>query len=307
QFLLSNPDKYSILTSGLQKAGLMDTLVNLTDSLGGRIRLTLFAETNDVLKNAGIENYDNMPHDELVKLMRNHLIPGQNAISSYTHHTVAVPVYNIVDSWDSTILTLDGDDYFYFNLAGVHLIDNVSDFTSSDVAMRNGIIDNVSVPISFPANKPRTQIYYDFWSGTNYAYGIPSISDGNSHPPLNGSSGNYRYYYDGSISNNLLFVNPDAKNDSMVALIHGIRKGKYQITINYKASYNRDIFELRYQNDSIGSIDFRTGTTYKQNTIIGTYDFKTSGDKRLNFVCLQHNGGGMNLDCMVLTPVYDNP
>jgi hypothetical protein len=41
---------------------------------------------------------------------------------------------------------------------------------------------------------------------------------------------------------------------------------------------------------------------FEQKVVIGTYDFKTSGDKRLNFVCTRL--GGINLEAMVLTPEY---
>jgi hypothetical protein len=41
---------------------------------------------------------------------------------------------------------------------------------------------------------------------------------------------------------------------------------------------------------------------YDQRRAIGIYDFKTSGDKRLSFVCTRV--GGFAPENLVLTPVY---
>jgi uncharacterized surface protein with fasciclin (FAS1) repeats len=311
EFLKNNPDKYSIFTAGLQKAGLMDTLSSLTNSSGIRIRLTLFCETNDVLQKAGISTFDNLSMDSLVKLMRDHLVPGSNFSSSYTHHTTALPSIGLIDRWDSTVLSLDGQDWIYFNLSAPHLIDSTTDLAASDIIMRNGIMHNVSVPLSFPATKKRTQIYHAFWSATNYCYGIPGFTNGNSSPVANASSGNWRYYYDGTtISSDkstvtyLLFMNPDGVNDSLVTVVKNVRKGKYSIAINAKGGA-RGTFQLYCGNDTIGTAvnySFPGLATYRQNYVIGTYDFKTSGDQRLKFACTVV--GGLNLECMVLTPVY---
>ena len=311
QFLKNNPDKYSVFVGGLHRAGLMDTLTDLTNSSGTRIRLTLFAETNDVLQKAGITTFDNLPTDSLVKLMRDHILPGGNFSSSYTHRTTPLPSIGLIDRWDSTILSIDGQDWIYFNLAAPHLIDSTTDFTASDIIMRNGVMHNVSLPLSFPASKKRTQIYHPFWSATNYCYGIPGFTNGNSSPLANASSGNWRYYYDGtaipadkSVVTNLLFVAPDGVNDSMVTVVKNIRKGKYSIAVNAKGGA-RGTFQLRCGQDLISgpvNYGFPGLPSYRQNYVIGTYDFKTSGDQRLNFVCTI--AGGLNVECMVLTPVY---
>lgn len=311
QFLKNNPDKYSVFVGGLQKAGLMDTLTNLTNSSGTRIRLSLFAETNDILQKAGITTFDNLPMDSLVKLMRDHILPGSNFSASYTHHTTSYPSIGLIDRWDSTILCLDGQDWIYFNLAAPHLIDSTTDFTASDIILRNGVMHNVSLPLSFPATKKRTQIFHTFWSATNYCYGIPGFTNGNSSPVANASSGNWRYYYDGtsipadkSVVNNLLFMNPDGVNDSLVTVVKNVRKGKYSIAINGKGG-SRGTFQLMCGQDLISApvnMGFPGYPTYRQNYVIGTYEFKTSGDQRLNFVCTVV--GGINVECMVLTPVY---
>jgi uncharacterized surface protein with fasciclin (FAS1) repeats len=304
QFLRNNPDKYSILIGGLEKAGLMDTLTDLTDINGTRIRLTLFAETNDVLQAAGINDFSALDQDSLVRLMRNHIVPGGGFSSSYTHLTTAIPGINVVERWDSTVLTLDRQDWIYFDLAASHLIDGTTDFTASDIIMRNGIMHNVSQPLSFPASKKRTQIYHIFWSSTNYCYGIPGFSDGNSSPVANAGSGNWRYYYEGGdpIPQNYLFMNPDGIGDSLVTVVRNVRKGTYRIEVNYKNAYNRGVYELRNGTDSIGTADFKTAPTFQQKLVIGRYNFQTSGDKRLNFVC--KTVGGINLSCLVLTPEY---
>lgn len=310
QFLQNNPDKYSIFTGGLQRAGLMDTLTNLTNSAGIRTRVTLFCETNDVLKNAGTSSFDNLALDSLVKLMRDHILPGNNFSSSYTHHTTVYPSIGVIDRWDSTILSLDGQDWIYFNLSAPHLVDSTTDFTASDIIMRNGVMHNVSLPLAFPASKKRTQILHTFWSATNYCYGIPGFTNGNSSPVANASSGNWRYYYDGtaiasdkSVVNNLLFMNPDGVNDSLVTVVKNVRKGKYSIAIDCKGGA-RGTFQLYCGPDKISTpvnYGFPGFPTYRQNYVIGTYNFKTSGDQRLNFVCTVV--GGINLECMVLTPV----
>ncbi|MBS1664652.1 MAG: fasciclin domain-containing protein [Bacteroidetes bacterium] len=303
EFLKNNPDKYSILIAGLTKAGLMDTISSLTNAAGVRNRLTLFAETNDVLQKAGIQSFDNLPMDSLVRLMRNHLAPGQNSSSSYTHLTAAIPALNIIQRWDSTLMTIDQQDWIYFDLAAPHLIDGSTDFAASDIGARNGLIHNVSQPLAFPATKKRTQIYHIFWSSTNYCYGIPGFANGNSTPAANASSGNWRYYFE-SAAGNMLFVNPDGVGDSMVTVVRNVRKGKYQLTVNDKNG-GRGTFQLYYGADTIGppvNYSFAGLPQFRQNYVIGTYDFKTSGDKRLNFVCTAV--GGLNLECLILTPVY---
>jgi len=303
EFLKNNPDKYSILIGGLTRAGLMDTLSSLTNSSGVRVRLTLFAETNDVLQKAGIQSFDGLPSDSLVRLMRDHLVPGQNASSSYTHLTAAVPALKIVQRWDSTLMTIDQQDYIYFDLAGLHLIDGSTDFTASDIGARNGIINNLSVPLSFPSTKKRTQIYHTFWNETNYCYGIPGFANGNSTPVANGSSGNWRYYFE-SAAGNMLFMSPDGVNDSLVTVVRNIRKGKYQFAVNVKNG-GRGTFQLYNGSDTIGppvNYSFPGLPQFRQNYVIGTYNFLTSGNKRLNFVCTVV--GGIDLECLILTPVY---
>jgi uncharacterized surface protein with fasciclin (FAS1) repeats len=304
QFLINNQDKYSILIGGLQKANLMDTLTNLTNSSGARTRVTLFAETNDVFKNAGIQNFNNLSHDSLIKLMRDHIVPGGGFSSGYTHYTAPIKGINVVERWDSTVLTLDQQDWIYFDLAATHLIDSTTDFTASDIIMRNGIIHNVSLPLSFPATKKRTQIYHIFWSAINYCYGIPGFSNGNSSPVANASSGNWRYYYETGdpIPQNYLFMNPDGINDSLVTVVRNVRKGKYRIEINHKNASSRGVFKVMCGTDSIGMADLRAAPTFQQKLVIGTYNFQSGGDKRINFVC--KTVGGINAACLVLTPVY---
>ncbi|MBS1566618.1 MAG: hypothetical protein JST39_19700, partial [Bacteroidetes bacterium] len=217
----------------------------------------------------------------------------------------------LIDRWDSTILSIGGQDWIYFDLAASHLIDGTTDFAASDIIMRNGVMHNVSQPLSFPDTKKRTQIYHAFWSATNYCYGIPGFSNGNNAPVANASSGNWRYYYDGtsipadkSTVTNLLFMNPDGVNDSLVTVVRNVRRGKYSISVNAKGGA-RGTFQLLCGQDSIGvpvNFGFPGLPTYRQNYTIGTYSFKTSGDQRLNFVCTAV--GGLNVECMMLTPVY---
>lgn len=305
EFLNQNKDVYSILISGLQRTGLMDTLTNLTDSRGQRIRLTLFAETNDVLQAAGIQNFDNMPADELEALMRYHIIPGANFSASYTQFRPAMAALNVQERWDSTLLGINNNDYIYFNLAAKKLINDTADFAATDIIMRNGVIHNVDRHINFHPGIRRTQIYHVFWKNTNFAYGIPGVSS--AQPPVLSTSGSilWRYYLEGAVngrSEYFLFMAPDGINDSLVTVVKNIRRGKYKIEVNYKGGGRGD-YQLKHGDDLIGvPLNYGVGPTWEQKVLIGTYDFKTSGDKRLNFVCTRV--GGINLEALVLTPVY---
>jgi uncharacterized surface protein with fasciclin (FAS1) repeats len=306
EFLLQNQDKYSIMTAGLQRAGLMDTLTRLTDFRGDRIRLTLFAETNDVLKAAGIQNFDHLTTPALDSLMRYHIIPGANFSASYSVFRTGVPGLNVKERWDSTIMTINGQHWVYFNLAGNKLINETADFAASDVIMRNGVVHNLTAHIYFHPGVKRTQIYHKLWNSAVFCYGIPGFSP-TSPPVALTSSGNWRYYTEGqSITNhprgeNFLFMNPDGVNDSLVTVVRNIRKGKYRIEMNYKSGGRGD-YQMKHEDDLIGvPTNYGIAPLYEQKVIIGTYEFKSSGDKRINFVCTRV--GGINLEAMVLTPV----
>lgn len=306
EFLKANPDTYSILTAGLQKAGLLDTLVNLTNTQGVRTKVTLFAETNDVLKAAGID-YTALPQDSLVRVMLNHIMPGIGVRSSYTHQTTALSQLQLVGRWDSAISTLYGNDWIYFDLAANHLVDSINDFTASDLSMRNGLLHNLAKPLLCDGpTKKRTQIYHPFFANACYCYGIPGFANGASPTP-NVSSGNFRYYYDGSSVNGstvtyLTFMQPDTVDDSLVTVVKGVKRGKYRITVCGKGG-GRGTFQLNYRDDSITTYNFSFigYGTYRQNQVLGTYNFQTSGDKRLKFITKVV--GGINLECLVLTPV----
>ncbi|MGC4102396.1 fasciclin domain-containing protein [Ferruginibacter sp.] len=307
EFLKGNPDKYSIITAGLTKAGLMDTLTNLVDNLGVRIKLTLFAETDDVLKAAGVLNYNGYTQDSLVAYMRSHIIPGNGVRSGYTHFTAKWTQLGLIERYDSAVSVLDGQNWIYFDLAAPHLIDSTSDFTASDLSMRNGLVHNVNKPLVYTGKtKKRTQIYHPFWSNATYCYGIPGFANGASPTP-NASAGNFRYYFDGITVNGsqvtyLTFVQPDGIDDSLVTVVKNVKRGKYQIEVCGKGG-GRGTFQLNYRNDSITTYNFSflNLPTYRQRYVLGTYDFKTSGDKRLNFITKVV--GGLNLECLVLTPV----
>jgi uncharacterized surface protein with fasciclin (FAS1) repeats len=306
EFLNQNKGVYSIMIGGLKRVGLMDTLTNLTDWRGVRIRLTLFAETDEVLKAAGIQNFDNMPIEELEALMRYHIIPGANFSASYTQFRPAMNPLNVQERWDSTLLCVNNNDYIYFNLAGKKLINDTADFAATDVIMRNGVIHNVDRHIAFHPGIRRTQIYHIFWRSTNYAFGIPGTSS--SQAPVLSTSGSiqWRYYLESfnGRSEYFLYMGADGINDSLVTVVKNVRRGKYKLEISYKNGFgNRGDYQLKYGDDLIGvPINYNLGTTYEQKLVIGTYDFQTSGDKRLNFVCTRT--GGLNVEALVLTPVY---
>jgi len=306
EFLLQNKSQYSIMIGGLDRVGLMDTLTRLTDNMGQRIRLTLFAETNEVLQAAGIQNFDNMSTADLNDLMRYHIIPGGNFSGSYSQLRPAVKGLNVVEHWDSTLLCINNNDYIYVNLAGKKLINDTTDFAATDVIMRNGVIHNVDKHIAFNPGIKRTQIYHVFWKNAAYAYGIPGVSS--SQLPTLLAGGDWRYYLESNINGSgrneyYLYMNPDGINDSLVAIVKSVRRGKYRFEINYKNAFNRGDYQLMYGADPIGNqVNFVNGAQYEQKLVIGTYDFKYSGDKRLNFVCTRK--GGINLDALVLTPVY---
>ena len=301
QFLEQNKDKYSIMIAGLKRASLWDTLYNLADNAGNRIRITLFAESDDILKAAGIQSFDNMPLNKLDTLMRYHIIAGANFSSSYTKRTEAKPIINLIERWDSTILTLNNQQYLYFDLAADKLINNVANFAASDVIMRNGTLHVLDKHLEFHAGVKRTQIYHWARTAVNFAYGIPGISS--SQQPIVNGSGNWRTFAENN--HEFVFYNPDGVNDSLVTVVRNVRMGKYRIETSYKSGSRGD-YQLMYEDDLIGPPTFlglKVGPTdYDQKLVIGEYNFKTSGDKRLKFVCTRV--AGLALDNLVLTPMY---
>lgn len=303
QFLDQNKDKYSIMIAGLKRANLWDTLTNLNDNFGNRIRLTLFAENDDVWKAAGIMTLANMPLADLDTLLRYHMIAGAGFSSTYTKKTEAKPLIGVVERWDSTILTLNRQQYLYFDLAADKFINNVANFLASDVIMRNGVLHSVDKHLAFNSTVKRTQIYHWFRSAlpTTYAYGIPGISS-TQQAAINGS-GNWRTFAENG--REILFYNPDGVNDSMVTVVPNIRTGKYRIEVNYKAG-GRGTYQLMYGTDLIGvptNMGTQVGATvYDQKRVLGTYFFATSGDKRLNFNTTIV--GGFAPENLVLTPEY---
>ena len=305
EFLDQNKNLYSIMIGGFKRAGLMDTLTRLTDWSGQRIRLTLFAETDEVLKAAGIQDFNTMPAEELEALMRYHIIPGANFSANYSVLRPAMRALNVVEHWDSTLLCINNNDYIYVNLAGERLINELADFSATDVIMRNGVIHNVNKHIAFDPKLKRTQIYHIFWKNAAYCYGIPGFSS-TQLPALNAAGGRWRYYPENFLgrSENFLFMDPDNINDSLVAIVKNVRRGKYRLEISYKNGFgNRGDYQLKHGDDLIGvPINYNLLSQYEQKLVIGTYDFKTSGDKRLNFVCTRL--GGINLEALVLTPEY---
>jgi uncharacterized surface protein with fasciclin (FAS1) repeats len=304
EFLEQNKNLYSIMIGGLKRSGLMDTLTRLTDWSGKRIRVTLFAETNEVLKAAGIQDFNNMSDEELEALMRYHIIPGANFSASYSQLRPAMRALNVVERWDSTLLCINNNDYIYVNLAGSKLINETADFSATDVIMRNGVIHNVDKHIAFDPALRRTQIYHIFWKNTAFAYGIPGVAI-NTPPPLSSSGPvTWRYYpetFNGR-TEHFLYMLPDGINDSLVTVVKNVRRGKYRIEVNYKGGGRGD-YQLKHGDDLIGvPLNYGVGPQYEQKQYVGTYEFKTSGDKRLNFVCTRV--GGINLEAMVLTPEY---
>lgn len=301
QFLDQNKDKYGIMISGLKRANLWDTLNNLTDAFGNRIRLTLFAENDDVWKAAGITTLDNMPLANLDTLMRYHIIAGAGFSSTYTKKTDAKPVIGIPEGWDSTILSINKQQYLYFNLASNKFINETANFLASDVIMRNGVLHSVDKHLEFNRSLKRTPIYYWFRGGTNFAYGIPGISSSQA-PAINGS-GNWRTFAENG--REFLFYNPDGVNDSLICVVPNVRTGKYRIEINYKAG-GRGTYQLMYASDLIGvptNMGTQVGSTvYDQRRVLGSYFFATSGDKRLNFNTTIV--GGFAPENLVLIPEY---
>lgn len=301
QFLDQNKEKYSIMIAGLKRANLWDTLNNLADNNGNRIRITLFAENDDVLKAAGIQSFENMPFDQLDTLMRYHIIAGANFSSSYTKRTEALPIPALTERWDSTILSLNNQQYLYFDLAAEKLINSDANFSASDVIMRNGTLHVLNKHIEFKPDIKRTPIYHWCRTAVNFAYGIPGISS--SQQAIINGSGNWRTFAENN--HEFVFFNPDGVNDSLVTVVRNVRMGKYRIETSYKAGARGD-YQLMYGDDLIGVSTFlglKVGATdYDQKLVLGEYDFKTSGDKRLKFVCTRV--AGLAIDNLVLRPVY---
>lgn len=304
EFLDQNKDKYSVMIAGLKRANLWDTLTNLTDNMGNRIRLTLFAESNEVLQEAGITTFDNMPPDQLDTLLRYHIIPGAGFSGSYTRKNEANATIGLVERWDSTIVTLNRQQYIYFDLAADKLINSIANFSASDVIMRNGTLHVLDKHIEFNTTVKRTQIYHWFRTATSFAYGIPGISSSQA-PAVNGS-GNWRTFAEAG--REFVFCNPDGVNDSMVTIVKNVRMGKYRITVSYKAG-GRGTCQLVNNEDPIGgptnlgqSVGTINGGLYNQKLLLGVYDFRSTGDKRLKFIWTALPG--VAFDNLVLTPEY---
>lgn len=305
QFLEQN-DQYSIMVGGLKRAGLMDTLVKLNNAVGERTRITLFAETNEVLQAAGISSFENMPLDELKALMRYHLVPGGAFTSQYAGLTPQVPAIGVIERWDNTLSTLDPNSHIYYNMATLKPINSNIDFRGSDILMQNGILHNVDKHMAFSNAVPRTQITHIFTNAVNYGYGLPGVSS-TSQPPVNSVSGRFRMFAEPSshprASAMVLYFEPDTKDDSLVTVVKNVRMGKYKIAVSYKSGTRGDL-QMMYGQDKIGPVKgYSAAPTYYQNMEIGTYEFKSSGDKRLKWVSLATNIRSVVMDVMVLTPV----
>jgi len=314
QFLLQNPDQYSIITGGLKRAGLMDTLTNLENEKKERIRLTLFAETNAVLQKAGISSFDEVPLEDLIKQMRYHIITGSNFSSSYTPLTTPINHLGWPERYSNVFNTLSWNEWIYFDLAAKNLINGSINFLASDVIMKNGIVHNLDNRLIFSDAVHRVPLFHLFKDAANYGYGIPNYVDGSLAVVASGT--NWRITADGddtpAASSNsikrtgiyIVFANWDAPGDSIVSVVKGVKKGKYNFRLAFKNG-GRGSVQMMYQDDLIGTPKpmnvANTGTTYS-NIIMGSYEFKTSGDKRIKFVCTATPG--IALETMVLTPEY---
>jgi uncharacterized surface protein with fasciclin (FAS1) repeats len=304
EFLQQNP-QYSVLKGGLQRAGLMDTLIALTNAQGEKIRLTLFAETNEVLAAAGITTFDNMPLDELKDLMLYHLIPGSSFTAQYAGLTAAVPAIGVIERWDNTLTTLSADSHIYYDMAGQKPVNASIDFRGSDILMKNGVLHNLDKHMVFGPAVPRTQITHVFNQTLNYLYGVNGISP-TAQPIVSTAAGRFRYFAETSHPRSgamVLFFEADSKDDSLISIVRNVRKGKYKISINYKNG-NRGDLQLMVGDDKIGPVkNYGAGTTFYQNMELGTYEFKTGGDKRFKWVSQQSKLAAVVMDVMILTPV----
>jgi len=279
-----------------------------------RIRLTLFAETNAVLQKAGINSFDDLPLEDLIKQMRYHIISGSGFSSSYTPLTTAIPHLGWPERYSSVVNTLSRDEWIYFDLAAKSLINGSVNFLASDVIMKNGIIHNVDNRLTFSDAVRRIPIFHLFKDAQNYGYGIPNYVDGSLAVVASGT--NWRITADSddqpaavpaSIKRtaiSIVFANWDAPGDSVITVVRGIKKGKYSFRVAVKNG-GRGSAQLMYQNDLIGTPKVMnvpgTGTVYS-TVIMGSYEFKTSGDKRIKFVCTATPG--LAVETMTLVPEY---
>lgn len=316
QFLLQNKDKFSIFTAGLQRAGLLDTLVNLENSAKQRIRLTVFAETNEVLQAAGINSYDDMPIKDLVREMKYHIIAGSEFSKAFTPLTSAIPHLGWPERWDDIRTTLS-NDWIYFDLAAKNLINSSIDFSASDILMRNGVINTVNKHMAFDTNIKRVPIFHLFKTATSYGYGLPGASFGAL--PAAGGNSSWRISTDvedvplaseKSVTRkdiSILFASFDTPNmDSVVTVVKGVKAGKYSIRVNFKNG-SRATVQMKVGEDLIGVPLVAATNTNQQpvygNKIFGSYTFRTSGDKRIKFVGTTN--GGVCFESMILTPEYN--
>lgn len=311
QFLDLNKDKYSIMIDGLKRANLWDTLTNLTDAANTRIRITLLAETNETFRAAGITELNSMPIDKLDTLLRYHMIAGASFSADYTKKTDAIPRAALPERWDSTILSINKQQYLYFDLAADKLINGIANFAASDVIMRNGVLHVVDKHLEFNSGIKRTPIFW-YLAGspnTNYAYGLPNITP-TQGPAIRGSGRWRTFGPEGNPGRDFLFFDPDGIDDSLIVTVPNVRMGKYSIAVSYKAGGRGD-YQLKVGDDLIGipvnmglsvQNSFNGNGTYDQRVPIGTYNFPTSANHRLNFVTTRV--AGFALDCVILNPVY---
>lgn len=304
QFLLQNP-QYSVMVGGLRRAGLLDTLVSPTNALGERTRITLFAETNEVLQAAGITSFETMPLAELKDLMRYHLVPGGSFTSQYATQTNPIPEIGQIERYDNTLTTLATNTHIYYNFSTPKPINTSIDFRGSDILMVNGVLHNLDKHMVFSSAVPRTQISHVFTTALNYGYGLPGVSS-TTQPPVNSVSGRFRMFAETThprASAMVLYFEPDTRDDSLVTVVKNVRKGKYRIAVNYKSGTRGDL-QMMYGQDKIGTVkNYSAAPTFYQNMEIGTYDFTSSGDKRLKWVSQTTNIRAVVFDVMVLTPV----
>lgn len=304
EFLLQNP-QYSVMVGGLRRAGLLDTLVAANNALGERTRITLFAETNDVLQGAGITSFETMPIEELKALMRYHLMPSGSFTSQYAVGTAPIPEIGQIERYDNTLTTLQANAHIYYNFSTLKPINTNIDFRGADILMVNGVLHNVDMHMVYSSAVPRTQISHVFTTAVNYGFGLPGVSS-TTQPPVNSVSGRFRMFAESShprASAMVLYFEPDTKDDSLITVVKNVRKGKYRIAVNYKSGTRGDL-QMMFGQDKIGAVkSYSAAPTFYQNMEIGTYEFKSSGDKRLKWVSVNTNIRAVVFDVMVLTPV----
>ena len=137
EFVAANTN-YTSLLAALERA-------NLTATLNGTDNFTVFAPNNAAfatfLNDNGFASLEDVPEDLLRNVLLNHVVSGTNASQSLTTGYVnSLAVYGATSNYLS----------LYVDLSSGVKINGVSNVTTADVAVSNGVVHAVDAVIGLP-------------------------------------------------------------------------------------------------------------------------------------------------------------